>query len=165
MSNPTTSPKERFIKLSTQRWLSSAYLFRNLPSAFFSGVRVKALDEEESVVSVPYTWFSRNPFGSTYFACLAMGGELSTGMLAMLHAKGGEKKVSMLVLEMEAKYHKKATGLTQFICRDGRLLQAALQYAEVRGQPQTCKAYTVGIDKEGACVAEFWITWSFKLKD
>jgi hypothetical protein len=81
-----------------------------------------------------------------------------------LHIQDAQPKVSMLVLEMEAKYHKKATETTRFICRDGRLIQAAIQYSVSRGQPQTCKAYTVGIDKEGNCIAEFWITWSFKSK-
>jgi hypothetical protein len=166
MSSYTNStPQDRFVRMITQRWSFSLYLLRSLPSALFSGLRIRSLSEEECVVSVPYTWFSRNPFQSTYFACLAMAGEMSTGTIALLHIQGSGRKVSMLVLEMEAKYHKKATGLTQFICKDGRLLQAAVQYAVNRGQPQTCKAYTIGINKDGECVAEFWITWSFKAKD
>ena len=159
-----TSPKHHFIRMTTRRWSFSLFLLRFLPSAFFSGLRVRGLNEDECVVSVPYSWFSRNPFRSTYFACLAMAGEMSTGTLAMLHVRGSGEKVSLLVLDMEAKFHKKAKGLTKFICRDGRLLQAAVQYAVGRGQPQTYKAYTVGIDEEGNCIAEFWITWSFKIK-
>jgi hypothetical protein len=158
------TPKDRFIRMTIRRRSFYLFLLRFLPSALFAGLRVRSLDENECVVSVPYSWFSRNPFRSTYFACLAMAGEMSTGVLSLLHIRGSEHKVSMLVLEMETKYHKKATGLTKFICKDGRLLQAAIQYAVGRGQPQTCKAYTVGIDKDGACVAECWITWSFKLK-
>jgi hypothetical protein len=150
--------------MASRRRSFDLFLLRFLPSAFFASLRLHSINDDECVVSVPYSWFSRNPFRSTYFACLAMAGEMSTGVLAMLHIRGSEQKVSLLVVEMEAKYHKKATGLTKFICKDGRLLQAAIQYAVGRVQPQTCKAYTVGIDKEGACVAEFWITWSFKVK-
>jgi len=158
------TPKDRFIRMTTRRRSFYLFLLRFLPSAFFAGLRVRSLDEDECVVSVPYTWFSRNPFQSTYFACLSMAGEMSTGSLALLHIRGEQKKVSLLVVEMEGKFHKKATGTTKFICKDGRLLQAAIQYAVGRVQPQTCRAYTVGIDKDGACVAEFWITWSFKVK-
>lgn len=150
--------------MTTRRRSFYPYLLRSMPSALFAGLRIRSLDENECVVSIPYSWFSRNPFRSTYFACLAMAGEMSTGTLSVLHIRGAAQKVSMLVVEMEAKFHKKATGLTQFICKDGRLIQAAIQYSVGRGQPQTCKAYTVGIDREGNCVAEFWITWSFKLK-
>lgn len=158
------TPRDRFIRMTTRRRSFYLFLLRSLPSALFAGLRVRSLNEDECVVSVPYSWFSKNPFRSTYFACLAMAGEMSTGTLALLHMRESAQKVSMLVVEMEAKYHKKATGLTKFICKDGRLLQAAIQYAVGRGQPQTCKAYTVGIDKKGDCVAEFWITWSFKSK-
>jgi hypothetical protein len=135
-----------------------------MPSAFFSGLRIRSLDEEECMVSIPYSWFSKNPFRSTHFAALAMAGEMSTGALAMLHICDTDRKITMLVTQLEGQYHKKARGVTRFISKDGRLLQAAIQYSMNRSQPQTCKAYTVGINKEGECVAEFWITWSFKLK-
>jgi hypothetical protein len=163
MSNQTTQ-KDRFIRMATGRWSFALFLLKAMPSAFFSKVRIRSLNEEECMVSVPCIWFTRNPFRSTYFACLAMAGEMSTGTLAMLHVRDCDKKVSMLVTEMEAKYHKKAREVTWFLSKDGRLIQAAVQYAAGKGQPQTCKAYTVGIDKEGNCIAEFWITWSFKIK-
>jgi hypothetical protein len=164
MNSLPITPKDRFLRIITRGWSFSFFLLRFLPSALFAGVRVRGLGDEECMVSVPYSWFSRNPFRSTYFACLAMAGEMSTGALAMLHVRDSDRAVSMLVTGMESTFHKKATGMTRFICKDGRLLQAAIQYAVNRGQPQTCRAYTIGIDATGECVAEFWITWSFKLK-
>ena len=165
MNSLHTKKKDRFIRMATRRWSFSLFLLRFIPSALFSGVVIRGLGEEECLVSVPYSWFSRNPFRSTYFACLAMAGEMCSGALAMLHVCDLERNISMLVTEVEAKYHKKARGRTRFICKDGRLLQAAIQYSLSRNQPQTCRAYTVGIDKDGECVAEFWITWSFMLKE
>lgn len=52
--------------------LFNLFLLAKLPAAYFSGVRVLSLDEEECKVKVPYKWFSQNPFKSTYFACLSM---------------------------------------------------------------------------------------------
>jgi hypothetical protein len=40
------------------------FLLTKLPSAFFSGVRVRYVDEEKAVVTIPYKWFSTNPFRS-----------------------------------------------------------------------------------------------------
>jgi hypothetical protein len=164
MNSLNTTQKERFLRMASRPWSFSLFLFRRMPSALFSGVRIRSITDEECMVSVPYTWFSRNPFRSTYFACLAMAGEMSTGTLAMLHVCDSERSISMLVTGVEAQYHKKARGLTRFICKDGRLLQAAVQYSQNRSQPQTCRAYSVGLNQAGECVAEFWITWSFKLK-
>ena len=52
------------------------FLFTKLPSAYFSGVRLRHIDENKCFVTVPYKWFSKNPFKSTYFACLAMAAEM-----------------------------------------------------------------------------------------
>ena len=62
----------QFIQTLKNPVLFRLYLFYKLPAAFFSGVRVREIDEQHCVVTVPYKWFSQNPFRSTYFACLAM---------------------------------------------------------------------------------------------
>src|SRR5687768_9353606 len=100
------------------------YLLYKLPAAFFSGVRIREIDEQHCVVTVPYKWFSQNPFRSTYFACLAMAAEMSTGSLAMVNVAG--RKVSMLVVKFEAAYFKKATSRTRFLCNDGPLLASTI---------------------------------------
>src|SRR5215207_4855643 len=84
------------------------FLLSSLPSAYFSGVRVKEIDEKKCVVSVPYKWFSKNPFRSTYFACLSMAAEMSTGALAMACLYKRVPAVSMLVISVNSNYIKKA---------------------------------------------------------
>src|SRR6187551_2352026 len=76
------------------------FLLSRLPNAFFAGLRIKHLDETICRVSVPYKWFTKNPFRSTYFACLSMAAELSTGLLAMAFIYGKRSKVSMLVVNI-----------------------------------------------------------------
>ncbi|WEK35939.1 MAG: DUF4442 domain-containing protein [Candidatus Pseudobacter hemicellulosilyticus] len=142
------------------RW----FLFSRLPSAFFAGVRIRSVDPQRCVVTVPYRWFSRNPFRSTYFACLAMAGEMSTGALAMAHLFGRKPAVSMLVVKMEASYYKKATGLTSFTCTDGDGLKAAIEKAIASGEAQTFTASATGTNEAGEKVAECWLTWSFKAR-
>lgn len=141
------------------------FLLTRLPAAFFSGVRIKDVNEERCVVTVPYKWFSQNPFRSTYFACLAMAGELSTGALAMAHIYKRTPAVSMLIVKMEANYFKKAAGITTFTCADGHALQEAIEKTIATGEAQTLVARSTGINKEGQAVAEFLFTWSFKVKD
>ena len=152
----------KFIQQLKNPVLFRLYLFYKLPAAFFSGVRVREIDEQHCVVTVPYKWFSQNPFRSTYFACLAMAAEMSTGSLAMAHVYKRKPPVSMLVVKFEANYFKKATGRTRFECRDGALLLNAIEKAIATREPQVCVTTSTGINEQGEKVAECLITWSFK---
>src|SRR5438552_1786104 len=116
-----------FIALMRNPLKFRLFLFTKLPSAYFSGVRIREVDENRSVVTVPYKWFSQNPFRSTYFACLAMAAELSTGCLAMAYLYKRRPAVSMLVVNMYAEYFKKANGRTTFVCEDGALFDKMIE--------------------------------------
>ena len=138
------------------------FMLRNLPSAYFSGVRIKSISDESCTVTVPFTWFSKNPFRSTYFACLAMAAELSTGALAMSNVYKRKPRVSMLVVKMEAEYFKKATGVTTFTCSDGEAFKNTVKAAVETGDAQVMTACSEGKSAVGELVAKFSITWSFK---
>lgn len=140
------------------------FLFTKLPAAFFAGVRVQEADEHRCIVTVPYKWLSQNPFRSTYFACLSMAAEMSTGALAMAHLYKINPPVSMLVVKVQSEYFKKATGRTTFICEDGGLFDKAIEETIATGEARTVRAKSIGKNKEGEVVAEFYITWSFKAK-
>ncbi len=95
---------QSFQKLASSRFRFGAFMLLKLPSAFICGVRVRRINEQEAVVSVPYKWLSQNPFKSTYFACQAMAAEMSTGLLAMGHLYERKPPVSMLVTGFKAEY-------------------------------------------------------------
>ena len=110
-----------FLQLINNPFRVRLFLFLKLPSAFFSGVRVLTADEKICAVSVPYKWFSKNPFKSTYFACLSMAAEMSTGVLAMAHLYNRIPAVSLLVLKVQGNFNKKAVSRIVFICEEGLL--------------------------------------------
>jgi len=153
-----------FIKLIKHPVRFRMFLFFKLPSAYFAGVRVRDIDEEKSIVTVPYKWFSQNPFRSTYFACLSMAAEMSTGVLGMMQLHERKPPVSMLVVKVESSYFKKAIARTRFICVDGPLFRQAVDETIATGEPRTVRARSVGTNKDGEMVAEFFVTWSFKAK-
>lgn len=140
------------------------FLFWKLPSAFFSGVRVRYIDEKKCKVTVPYKWLTQNPFRSTYFASLSMAAEMSTGVLAMTHLHGRKPAVSMLVVKVESEYFKKATGRTTFICDDGDLIRQAIEEAVRTGEPSSVRVASAGLNAKEETVALFHVTWSFKVK-
>lgn len=140
------------------------FMLLRLPAAYWSGLRLKYISGESCTVSVPYKKFTQNPFRSTYFACLSMAAEMTTGALAMACIYGRKPAVSMLIISVESKYYKKATGTTFFICNDGKLIADTITEALRTNEPQAVKAYSIGVNKAGETVAEFWFTWSFKAK-
>ena len=140
------------------------FLFLKLPAAFFSGVRIKELDETRSIVSVPYKWLTQNPFRSTYFASLAMAAEMSTGVLGMMHVFKRTPIISMLITNMEASYVKKATGKTFFVCEAGNQIHEAIENSIAIGEHKSITAKSTGTNKKGEVIAEFSFTWSFKVK-
>ncbi len=158
------SSTQSFIQLMKHPVKFRMFLFFKLPSAFFSGVRIKALDESGCSTTVPFKWFSQNPFRSTYFACLAMAAEMSTGVLGLLHIHKRSPAVSMLVVKLEAEYFKKAVGKTTFVCDEGEQIKAVIDKAIAGGQGETWRAKSTGTNERGELIATFYITWSFKAK-
>lgn len=140
------------------------FLLTRLPSAFFAGIRIKDADAERCVATIPYKWFTRNPFRSTYFACLSMAAEMSTGVLAMTHIQAQKESLSLLVVKLEANYFKKAVGRTYFRCTDGALIRKAIEQAIATGEGTTVRACSIGTNEAGEVIAEFFITWSFKVR-
>lgn len=154
----------KFLKLVQHPVKFRMFLFWKLPSAFFSGVRVQYADEEKCVVTIPFKWFSQNPFKSTYFACLSMAAEMTTGVLGLAHIHKRTPAVSMLVVDIKGSFMKKAVGKTIFTCNDGAAIKQTVESAITSGEGKTITATSTGVNEQGETVAVFEVTWSFKAK-
>jgi hypothetical protein len=140
------------------------FLLTKLPAAFIAGIRIKECNEKTCSVSVPFKWLTQNPFRSTYFACLSMAAEMSTGALAMANVYQRKPSASMLITNVDSKYYKKAIGKTVFICKEGLLIKQAINTAYATVSSQTIRVKSEGFNHQNELVAEFWFTWSFKVK-
>lgn len=139
-------------------------MLTQLPTAFFAGLCVAALNDAQSVIRVKQKWFNKNPFRSIYFAVLSMAAEISTGIAGMGAIYKRPPGVSMLVTATEGKFYKKATGIILFTCADVAAVHAAVDHAVATGQPVTVVCHSVGRNEKEEVVAEFWFTWSFKAR-
>lgn len=142
----------------------NTFLFLKLPSAFWCGVRVKAITPEKCVATVTHKWFNQNPFKSMYFAVQAMAAELTTGALVMYQIKKSGKKISMLVANNKGNFTKKATGRITFTCNEGHLIEEAIQKTIATGEGQTIWLKSIGIDEKGDQVSEMDFEWSVRIK-
>lgn len=164
LSNAANHSTTAFFSLIRHPVKFRLYLLKNLPAGYFSGLKIIEVNASSCTVSIPYTWFTRNPFRSTYFACLSMAAELSTAALAMAHVYQRKPAISMLVTGIEGKFYKKATGPSFFHCADGEKFNETISTTISLNVPQEIRAHAIGKNSDGEVVAEFWITWSFKVK-
>jgi hypothetical protein len=147
----------------TVRKMNKFLLFK-IPSAYFSGIRVSELTENEVKATVKHKWANQNPFRSLYWAVQGMASELTTGVLVMKHINDSGKKISMLVTHQTGDFFKKATGRITFSCKDGQVIKDAIEKTIATKEGQTFVLTSKGINEDGIEVSSFTYQWSVKAK-
>lgn len=143
----------------------NAFLLFKLPSAFFTGVRLKFISEEKAIVRVTYKWINQNPFKSMFWAVQGMASELSTGILVIQAIENSSEDVSMLVTNMKATFTKKVKGKIHFECDQGELVKEAIRKAIETNEGQTIILTSEGKNDEGVSFSKFEYEWSLKVKN
>ena len=142
----------------------NTFMFFKLPAAWWSGVRLKYIDDTKAVASVRHRWANQNPFKSMFWAVQGMAAELATGAMVTAQIRETGKRISMLVQNNNANFSKKATGRVTFTCEDGHLIKDALQKTIETGEGQTIWMKSVGINQDGVVVSTFNFEWTVRLK-
>ena len=160
--NPESPVVKSHVANLNSYWKMQLYFFKNLPSAFWWGTKVKSCSPYRTEVELPYSWRTQNPFRSIYFAAQAGAAELSTGLMATIALKG-RGKISMLVIKVETEFVKKASSTITFTCEEGIKIIEAVQQAIDTGEGVKVTINSIGtVDDE--VVSKVRITWSFKVK-
>jgi hypothetical protein len=90
-----------------------------------------------------------------------MAAEMSTGILALSCVHKRRPSISPLVVAVEGRFFKKATGITSFICEQGNEISSVVEEATL-GNSKSIRVLSSGFNEKNELVAEFYITWSFK---
>jgi len=150
------------VKFTTQKL--RLFLLFKLPAAFFTGVRVKSIDENVAVVGVKHRWINQNPFNSIYFAVLTMAAELATGVLVLKKIHTTRARISSLITKQSAEFTKKARGVIRFTCDNGKIIDEKIEAALTSREGQVFVLRSIGLDEQGDQVASFEFEWSIKVK-
>ena len=143
---------------------STLFLLSKLPMAWIAGLKVEAFDDQHSIVSVPFRYLTQNPFRSIYFACLAMAGELSTGLLLLLYVQRAKTPIPTLVVDFKSTFIKKATEKIYFTCNDGESVRVLVEQAIVTKEPVLIETTSIGKNSAGEEVCIITVNWSIKVK-
>lgn len=158
--NPKAEKLKKDLLNPFKFWL---FTFFKVPMARMAGLKMEELTTSKCITSVPFKRLNKNPFKSIYFAVLSMSAEFSTAALALLKMEEVEDSIAFIVIDLEAKFHKKATERIYFSCENAEEFQDAIHYVVKNPDAsKVVKAHSVGRNSSGLLVAEFWITWSFK---
>lgn len=150
------------MKLSPRK--INTFLLFKLPSAYFTGVRVKTISKRECVTTVKHRWINQNPFNSMFWAVQGMAAELSTGALVMARVKESNQKISMLVANNKGTFLKKAQGRITFKCIDGDLVEKAIKNTLASAEGEKIWMKSEGVDSIGDVVSVFNFEWTLKKK-
>ena len=129
---------------------------------WIAGLRIREIDKERCVTSVPFKWLTKNPFKSIYFAVQSMAAELSTATACLLAVQGQRPSVAFIIIDLKATFIKKATDRVYFTCEDTHKAFDAVQKCTESGKATEATFRTIGRMKDGTIVSEFEFTWSFK---
>jgi hypothetical protein len=139
-------------------------LYKILPMGWLSGMKVKELDEQKCVITVPYKRWNKNPFKSTFWAVLGMAAEMSSGAILTMYTYKQSPSIAMFVLSCEGNFVKKATGITTFTCNDSALIKSSIDKAITSGEAVIIPTTMDGKNDQGELVASFIFNWSIKVR-
>ena len=140
------------------------FSFFKLPAVWWTGVRLRYIDENKAIVTVRHRWINQNPFKSLFWAVQGMAAELTTGAMVMNQIRKSGTNISMLVANNNANFSKKATGKISFTCEDGHLIKDAIDKTVATGEGQTFWMKSVGVNEDGLVVSTFNFEWTVRLK-
>lgn len=124
-------------------WLIKALSFFKVPLLFATSPRVLQIDEEASVVYLPFKRKNKNHVGSMYFGALAMGAELSVALMAIKEIQESKEKVQFIFKDFNAQFLKRAQAGTYFVCEETKAIKALVDKAKLSGEreEQSFKGY------------------------
>ncbi len=138
------------------------FMMSQLPMGLLAGLVIRHLNDQQTVVSVPFKWINKNPFRSIYFAVQSMAAEMSTATGCMLAVHKQKPSVAFIIVDMEARFLKKATDRVFFTCEENQKAFDAVARCLETGEATQATLRTLGKMADGTLVAEFTFTWSFK---
>ncbi|MCO5258560.1 MAG: DUF4442 domain-containing protein [Crocinitomicaceae bacterium] len=139
-------------------------LYKMLPLAALTGVKLNTLDRDSVQLSVKYKFLNKNPFKTTYWAVLGMCAEMASGLLLLMYTYKLNPSVSTYVLSSDAKFIKRALGKTTFVCKQGAEIEQIIIEAIESKEPKEISCQTLAYNEQNELIAEFNFVWGVKVR-
>jgi acyl-coenzyme A thioesterase PaaI-like protein len=149
-------------KSTLSLWAFTAW---KIPLIFKVRPRVVKLDDQRIKLIIPYKRLNKNHVNSLYFGSLAVGADISVGLLALARAKALKENVVLLFKDFKTDFLRQIRGDALFICEEASEIDDLIKQVKETGQRQnkTISGYvTVPSNDPEEKVMTFELTLSLK---
>lgn len=150
---------------STRNTLYLRYFaLTKIPLLFYARPSVVEKSAQRVVVRIPLSRRTKNHQGSMYFASLAMGADVSVGLLAVELINRQEENISFIFRDFNAEFYRRATADVYFTCNQGEAIAELVNMALSSDQrvEKTLDAVATVPSENDEPVARFRLTLSLK---
>jgi acyl-coenzyme A thioesterase PaaI-like protein len=150
-----------FKKIKFQLFLLGKF---KIPLLGYTGVRLIAINDTSSKVSVRLKRRTKNHLNSMYFGALAVGADVAGGIHAFYFANKHKKKVAFAFKGMSCEFIKRAESDCIFVSEDGKKVEDAILKSIATGDRVNETTHVDVYDSEKELVATFEMIVSVKCK-
>lgn len=148
-------------------WFIRYFGLKKVPLIFYCRPSVIELNDNTTIIKIPFKRRNKNHLKSMYFGALSIGADVAGGVLAMDLIRKSRRNISLVFKDFKAEFLKRPEGDTHFTCNDGqavkKLIEKAISTGERVNMPLKITA-TVPELSGNEPVAEFILTLSLKDK-
>ncbi len=139
--------------------------FFKVPLIWLCSPKIRVLNQEQVVISMPLKRRTKNHLNSMYFGALSVGADVAGGFMAMSKAEQRGERVSLAFKEVEGRFLKRPEAEVHFVCNDGKLIDEMLDETIDTGErvnrPVSIVALCPSLHGDEP-MAEFTLTLSLK---
>ena len=105
------------------------FLKTNVPMIEYSNLQVITINENQCIVMIPFTHKTKNHVNSMYFGALAIGAEVSAGLIPFYQLKSNNINSTVLFKNFTANFLKRPEEDVYFVCNEGETVSQAIEKA------------------------------------
>jgi len=158
---------EMDLRILKETWKLRAFGALKIPLVFFCSPRVVEMTDDVVEVVIPLNYRTKNHLGSMYFGVLAVGADVSGGLLAMNRIMDSGNKVNLVFKDFRAEFLKRPESDVHFRSADGAKVRALVDQAMKSGERENATVEIIATcpKKSGSePIGRFFLTISLKKK-
>lgn len=148
-------------------FIFKAFTLLKIPMIFYCGAKIIEIDDKKAVIRIPLNYRTRNHLKSMYFGTLAVGADITGGIIAFQIIQSRKLKISLVFKDMNGEFLKRVEKDAYFVCEDGQKISSLINKAmdsEDRVEDKVNINVYIDYYKNPDLVSKFTLTLSLKKK-
>lgn len=122
------------LKIFKHTFYLRLFSFWKIPLVYFCRPTVLELSDEKCIIKIPFRRRNKNHIGSMYFGALAIGADLTGGLMALFLIKKIKKNISFVFKDANLQFLRRVESDAILTCSDGAAIQQAINRALISNE-------------------------------